>query len=146
VWRFLKVIASLLFSSAVSAIAVALISASPGVVTIAFWIALAHAIILGGPLIVIFWWKRWINSFTATVAGFGVGAIGVAIFTWPLRHQDLQSSAWSNGIQTMVDGAPTFAGWLQYLYGVGTFAAFGALGGFAFWLWLSSTVLENRIL
>src|SRR6266849_8771845 len=36
-------------------------------------------------------------------------------------------------VQTMLDGVPTLAGWLQYLQGLLFFGAFGALGGIAFW-------------
>ena len=117
------------------ALLVGVLSASVEVVTPAFVIALGHAFILGLPLLGIFWRKRWINAFLATLSGFAIGATGIAILTWPLWYQG--PTAWTGGVQTIVDGVPTLAGWLEYLQAVVTFGAFGAAGGFMFWLWLA---------
>jgi hypothetical protein len=32
-----------------------------------------------------------------------------------------------------VNGVPTLAGWLDYVWGIGTYAVLGALGGLTFW-------------
>ena len=56
------------------------------------------------------------------------------MFSWPLRYASPGSSASVNGVDTMIDGVPTTAGWLQYLYGVAFFGIFGILAAAAFWL------------
>jgi hypothetical protein len=74
---------------------------------------------------------RWWSTFSA---GFILGALPMAIFTWPLRYSDMKSSSSLNGVQTMIDGVPTAAGWLQYVEGVLFFGAFGLVAAFVFWL------------
>lgn len=107
--------------------------ASLALIPAAFVVALAHAILLGAPLLAILWWKRWIGWLTAAAAGFAVGAAGIAFLTWPLAGS---GSSWVNGVATRTDGVPTPAGWIDYLQGVAMFGALGAAGGLGFWLWL----------
>ena len=77
------------------------------------------------------------DTYDATIASaFLVGAIPVGILTWPLNFPSLKGTASINAVMTIVDGVPTLAGWLAYLEGLGTFGAFGATGGLAFWLTL----------
>lgn len=57
----------------------------------------------------------------------------MAIFTWPLQHEALRTSITINGVQTMANGTPTAAGWMQYGGVVGLFGLCGALGGLNFW-------------
>jgi hypothetical protein len=61
----------------------------------------------------------------AALCGFIVGFIPIALFSWPLRYGDSSSSATINGVQTLVNGVPTMAGWLSYLQGA---VIFGFLG------------------
>ncbi|MBY6213258.1 hypothetical protein KUV95_17050 [Microbulbifer agarilyticus] len=65
-------------------------------------------------------------------SGFFLAAIPVALFTWPIRSPG--SSASSNGVQLVINGVPTMAGWLQYLQGILFFGIFGLLAALVFWL------------
>jgi hypothetical protein len=68
------------------------------------------------------------------LSGFIMGAIPEGILTWPLRFTELQSSAVANGVQTMINGVPTMAGWLQFFAGAAFFGACGVAGAAGFWL------------
>jgi hypothetical protein len=122
----------------VPALLVGLLSASPAIVTIAFLIALGHALVLGIPFIAVLWWNGWVNVLSATLSGFVIGALGIAVSSWPLRYPELKTNAWTGAerVQTMADGVPTLAGWVEYLQGVAFFGILGVLGGFAWWSWL----------
>jgi hypothetical protein len=50
-----------------------------------------------------------------------------------LPYANSRASAVIDGVQTMIEGVPTLAGWLQYLEGVFFFGACGACGGLFFW-------------
>ncbi|GAB2530675.1 hypothetical protein GCM10008940_35230 [Microbulbifer agarilyticus] len=58
----------------------------------------------------------------------------MAIFTWPLRYQELKTNASVNGVVTMIDGTPTTAGWIQFIEGVTFLGGCGLVGALAFWL------------
>ncbi len=113
----------------------AAVGGSLSLLTISFGIALAHAVLLGLPTFLVLRTKNWVNGISTPVAGFIIGAIPVGVLSWPMRYSDLKSNAWTGPerVQTMLDGVPTLAGWLQYLQGLLFFGAFGALGGIAFW-------------
>jgi len=93
-----------------------------------------HVALLGGPAFALLRWKKAIRWWTSLATGFILATVPVALFTWPLRFPELRTSATMNGVQTMVDGAPTAAGWMQYTQGVVFFGACGALSGLVFWL------------
>jgi hypothetical protein len=95
-------------------------------------VAAAHVVLLGFPAFLLLKWKNLARGWTTTGAGLLLGALPMALFSWPGGCPGCSSS--SNGVQTMVDGAPTAAGWLSYAYGVGFFATLGAIGGVCFWL------------
>jgi hypothetical protein len=76
---------------------------------------------------VIRWWST-------LATGFILGAIPMAILTWPLRYPELKTNASVNGVQTVIDGVPTMAGWLQFLEGVSFLGVCGLVGALAFWL------------
>jgi hypothetical protein len=102
----------------------------------------AHAVVLGVPAFLLLWYLKRINWFSTTIAGFVLGCIPVGVFAWPLRYASPGSSSahWSGGhmVQTMVNGVPTFAGWLSWARLVGFFGLLGACGGLAFWfVWRS---------
>lgn len=97
-------------------------------------ISAAHVVVLGVPtylllrkLSVIRWW-------TIVGSGFVLGAVSVAVFSWPLRYQEFGASASVDGVTTMINGIPTMAGWLQYAYSVSFFGVCGAIGAFGFWV------------
>jgi hypothetical protein len=97
-------------------------------------IAAAHVLVLGGPAYALLKWRGYVRWWSTVLTGFVLAAIPVALFTWPLRYPELKTTASFNGVQTMVEGTPTAAGWTQYAHGVLFFGACGALSGFVFWL------------
>ena len=99
-----------------------------------FGIALAHAVLFGLPLFLVFRSKGWINILTCVVFGFAVGAVPDGVLTWPMQHAVLyaSSSRSVDGVSTIIDGVITAAGWVSYVKPVIYCGLFGALGGFAF--------------
>ena len=65
--------------------------------------------------------------------GFCLAAIPAGIYTWPLDFSGGSSSS-SNGVDMIIDGIPTMAGWLQYFQGVVFFGIFGVIAAGAFWI------------
>jgi hypothetical protein len=99
-----------------------------------FAVALAHAVVLGLPLFLVFRSKGWINVMTCVVFGFAVGAVPDGALTWPMQHAVLYASSSVDGVPTIIDGVITAAGWVSYVKPVIYCGLFGALGGFAFWV------------
>lgn len=91
-------------------------------------------ILLGVPAFLLLRWKRLIRWWSTIGSGLLLAAVPMAILTWPLRYSHLKGSSIINGVQTMIDGVPTTAGWLQYAGGVGMLGGLGAVGGLCFWL------------
>ena len=91
-------------------------------------------LLLGLPAYVVLRKFRLVRRWLTLSVGFCLAAIPMAIFTWPLKCLELKSSASVNGVQTMIDGVPTMAGWLEFAGGVLFFGMFGFLGALAFWL------------
>ncbi len=91
-------------------------------------------LVLGLPAYLLLRYLKLVRWWSTLSAGFILGALPMAIFTWPLKYSDMKSSSSVNGVQTMIDGVPTTAGWLQYVEGVLFFGAFGLVAAFVFWL------------
>jgi len=77
-----------------------------------FAVALAHAVVLGLPLFLVFRSKGWINVMTCVVFGFAVGAVPDGALTWPMQHAVLDASRSVDGVPTIIDGVLTVAGWV----------------------------------
>jgi hypothetical protein len=99
-----------------------------------FAIALAHAVLFGLPLFLVFRSKGWVNIMTCVVIGFAVGAVPDGVLTWPMQHAALYASRSVDDVPTIIDGVITAAGWGRYVKPVIYCGLFGALGGFAFWV------------
>lgn len=103
---------------------------------------LGHAIILGLPCFFILDSRRRVNLFSAITVGFAVGALPFGIFVGILASLPVgNTSSWTNGVPTVVNGVRTLAGWIE-LFGAliyaGLFGLFGALAGLVFWLTLKA--------
>lgn len=105
-----------------------------GFLIICLLVSAAYVVVLGIPAYLLLRWRNAVHWWSAIASGFVLGAIPVALIAWPLQHAGHNTSASVNGVPTLIDGVPTTAGWMQYLYGVSQFGALGALGAFAFWL------------
>jgi hypothetical protein len=101
---------------------------------ITFVISSGFVLILGVPAYFLLRRISAVRWWSVLIAGFTLGAIPMAILTWPLKYLEMKTSASVNGVQTMIDGVPTMAGWLQFIEGVSFFGACGMVGALAFWL------------
>ncbi|MGM9481410.1 hypothetical protein ACS5PN_09490 [Roseateles sp. NT4] len=116
-----------------------------GVLGLFAMISSAHVVLLGLPAYALLRWRNAVRWWSILASSFLLGAAPTAIWSWPLRYADLKTSATFDGVQTMIDGNPTTAGWLQYGQGVLFFGAWGLISGLAFWLALRATS-HNRSL
>ena len=103
-----------------------------GFLIICLAVTAAHVITLGIPAYFLLRWRGLLRWWSALLTGFVLGAVPAGIFSWPLRYASPGSYASANGIDTMVNGVPTMAGWLQYLGGVSFFGACGLVAAAAF--------------
>ena len=112
-------------------------------------ISFLHVIILGIPAFIIGWYFQAIQSWTSIVAAFLVGALPTAVFLWPLKYPELQStsSRWDGEkmLQIVIDGVPTVTGWTDWISAFTIMGLFGVSGGLVFWLiWRYSNKIEVR--
>jgi len=96
-------------------------------------ISVAYVTILGMPAYVVLRWRNAVRWWSTIASGFVLGAAPVAVLLWPLRNS-YGTSATIDGISTIVNGVPTFAGWVQYLESVVFMGVCGAAAATAFWL------------
>lgn len=102
-----------------------IIPSIPEMLALVLFIAACHACILGLPLYLAIKSYFKFTYLISAVSGFLIGAIPLAIFSWPLRYAHPGSFSSYNGVKHMIDGVPTMAAWLSYIQG---FLAFGLLG------------------
>jgi hypothetical protein len=126
-------VAAFLFAALAPAAVYGALNWSAGFASLAFFISLAHALILGLPLFLLFQTHRWITIFSCVIGGFIVGIFPIGFFTWPFWPGSGSSSSF-NGVPLIVNGTPTFAGWISYAETLLILGSFGALAGFVFWL------------
>lgn len=100
-------------------------------------IAFAHVLLLGLPAVLLMARARAITWAATVLVGFLIGALPTALWSFPLWRieRGLTASDWNGHVmvQTIVNGVPTWAGWLQYLRLASLAGAFGAIGGIAYW-------------
>jgi hypothetical protein len=94
-------------------------------------LCLAHAIVLGLPLVFALRAKDRLGIVWCALAGFLVGALPFGIMA--LTSMYGVESASTGGTPTVVDHVPTLAGWIEYAYNVGFIGLFGLAGGITFW-------------
>ncbi len=101
-----------------------------------FIVALLHAVILGLPAYffarrfhLTFWW-------VSIAFGFVIGLVPFAVAFWPMTHIHAGYRAWDGNemVDYLIDGTPTKAGWINYLYQSSAMGAVGMLSGFVAWL------------
>ncbi len=108
------------------------------IIVIILAISSIHVIVLGIPAFIVGWYFNRIRWWTSVVVAFIVGALPTAIFLWPLKHPQLQttSSRWDGEkmVQTMIRGVPTVTGWTDWITAFMVMGLFGVSGGLVFWL------------
>jgi len=104
---------------------------------LAFVVASLWVVLLGLPTFLIFKHRGLVRWWSAAAAGFLLGAVPMALVTWPFSPGSGSGySAW-DGHQTVeyvVNGVPTHAGWVQYILGSGGMGLMGAASAFMFWV------------
>lgn len=116
-----------------AAVLALLISFSPPLAAMVFVAILALEAIVALPLYFALRAAGWVNQVTVALSGFAVGALPIAFFMWPLRTWYKGSSSSRNGVDTMIDGVPTPAGWLDFVWVSALFGVFGMIGAAIFW-------------
>src|ERR1043166_973082 len=94
-------------------------------------VCLAHALLLGLPLILLLRAINRLGILSCAIAGLFVGAmpLGAVAFIAMLGPH----SASIDGRPTVVNGVPTLAGWMHYARTVGFLGLIGVIGGLIFW-------------
>jgi hypothetical protein len=128
-------IAAILLGALAPALIVAGLSANLMVLPLVFAVTLAHSIILGLPVALFYRARRWTRLSTVVIGAFLIGAIPIGMLGWPM-HPSVRGTASVDGVTTIINGIPTFAGWLGYLESLVIFGAYGVTGGLVFWLTL----------
>jgi hypothetical protein len=97
-------------------------------------VTLAHAALLGLPVVLVFRAKHWMRLGPILAGAFLVGTTPGGILA--LLSMGGTMSASVDGLPTIVNGVPTLVGWKQYGMVVCALGGLGAVGGFIFWLTL----------
>jgi hypothetical protein len=133
--RIAKWFAALVVGAFVPAGLVAYALGAAGVLPPAFAITLGHALILGVPMALFYRRRQWRSPAYALAGGFLIGSLPAGLYFWPLDPRP-GTDVWTGATQTLADGVPTWAGWVEYLQMLSGFGCLGALGALAFWLTL----------
>jgi len=125
-------LAALLFAALVPAVLFYVPAASgpPRILSLAFSVALSHALVLGLPAALLFHYFRLRSLVWTAVAGFAIGALPVTaliLWTWSGPF-----NTWTGRTPTVISGVPTWAGILEYAMFVGGAGFLGIAGAAAF--------------
>jgi len=105
-----------------------------GFLVICLLTSAAYVFLLGLPAYLLLRWRKAVRWWSTISPGFILAALPVALMSWPLRYAGMGSSSSVNGVDMMIAGVPTTAGWIQYVEGLMFFGCLGALSGLVFWL------------
>lgn len=141
--KILRTISAFLAAGLVPALAFGILGQSVQIIPLAFFIALAHAVILGAPIWYMLQRLKSVHLLSVILVGFIIGGCVVGFLTWPYSPGSRTSGTY-NGIQTIVDGIPTIAGWIYYIKSVSVFGAFGVVGAITFWICIRNAPLWSR--
>lgn len=106
-----------------------------------FLLASLWVVLLGLPTFYILKRHGLVRWSTAMISGFLLGGVPMALMSWPYRSGiNYDSNAWDGHriITYVVQGVPTSAGWVQYIYRSCGVGLLGAVSGVTFWIvwWL----------
>lgn len=107
----------------------------------AFWVALAHALILGLPVYLFLRADRSLRWWHAPIGGFLVGCVPIGLLGLVFGADQ----ASTGNVATVINGARTAAGWLEYLTLTLCLGALGAVGGLAFGFCVQGTLSPNEL-
>jgi hypothetical protein len=127
-------LAAILLGALVPALVFAAFTQNLQLLPITLGVTLAHAVVLGLPVALLFRAKHWMRLAPILAGAFLVGTFPGGFLA--LLSMGGTMSASVDGLPTIVNGIPTVVGWKQYGMVVGTLGGLGAVGGFIFWLTL----------
>src|SRR5262245_17520493 len=73
-----------------------------GFSSVSLLVSAAYVVLLGLPVFILLRWRGLIRWWSCVGSGFLLGALPVAVLTWPLRYSELRTSASVDGVQTMI--------------------------------------------
>ena len=97
-------------------------------------VSAAHVFFLGLPAMLLLRRFSVIRLRNTLVCGFVLAMIPMGFISFPLQYEGYGSSSTVNGVQMMVDGVTTAAGWIDFVQGMLFAGCFGLLAAGAFWL------------
>jgi len=116
---------------------------------LAILISATHVLVLGMPSFFLLLRFKVVTWWSSSVTGFILGCLPIGVLSWPLHFNSGSSASHGDGtkmVVTLVNGVPTFAGWLEWLSTVGFVGALGFIGGLTFWLvWRGSMRPNNSL-
>ncbi|TVQ35825.1 MAG: hypothetical protein EA370_08975 [Wenzhouxiangella sp.] len=133
---------ALLMSAGLIALVFGAFSRSAQMAALVLVIALIH-LVPAAILYVALAWRNKVTVWACLLSGFLIGMLPIGIVTFPLLDRSSTTNAWVGGTQTVVDGVPTLAGWIQYGQMLLFFGAIGVAAGFVFWRLVGATPTSN---
>jgi hypothetical protein len=133
----MRQIVGILCAVLIAALVPAIYFGFSGAGLLAFVLASVWIVLLGLPTFFIFQHRCLVRWWSAAVSGFFLGAIPMALVSWPWRPGlDSGYSAWDGHkmVDYVVHGVPTNAGWVQYFLSSGSVGLMGAATAVMFWL------------
>ena len=85
--------AGLLWGAFVPAAVFSAVMLAPYFMPLAVGITIAHALVLGLPVALLFMWRRWTRLVHALLGGFVIGLAPLAVFSWPPDIENFWISA-----------------------------------------------------
>lgn len=127
----------ILCAAVIAALVPSIYFGASGAGSLAFVIAFLWIVLLGLPAFFILQHHGLIRWWSAVVSGFVLGAVPMALVSWPYRPGlDSGYSAWDGHkmVDYIVHGVPTHAGWAQYFVSSGGMGLMGAASAAMFWV------------
>lgn len=140
-----RVASALLLSAALIALVFGALSRSAQMAALVLVIGLIH-LVPAAILYAVLAWRNKVSAWVCVLSGSLIGMlpVGIATFPYPLFGRPSMSNAWVGGTQTVIDGIPTLAGWIQYGQLLLFFGAIGAFAGFVFWRLVRPSPISDR--
>ncbi len=97
-------------------------------------ISAAHVVFLGIPAYLVLRRLHALRWWSIIGCGFVLGAVPYALLASPFWYANAGSYSNAGGVDMMINGHATLAGWLQYATAASFMGACGAGAALAFWL------------
>ena len=97
-------------------------------------VAGAFVILLGVPVFLLLYRRGWVGAIPLGLSGFLLAVLPVGILNWPIRKDGGGYSGdwYGHYVVFIIDGVPTFYGWLSYAATVLEYGLHGLAGALVF--------------